>query len=364
MKVDASAETLDNGLIRVRLDPQTGGIVELRAQGTDNNLADTASGHALNDYLYLIGDDLAALQRNGTVKISVRDRGPLAASLLVESDAPGCHKLYREIRLVAGGDYVELINTVDKKRLEAASYTAKDGKESVNFAFPFNVPEGQVRLDVPFGVVRPEQDQIPSACKNWLTIGRWADVANRDFGVTWVTLDAPLVQVGGVTATFLNSQYDPETWRKKIEPTQKLYSWAMNNHWHTNYRAYQEGPVVFRFILRPHRGTTAAEATRFATSFSQPLLATPARGEPPQETSLLRVEPSDVLVTAVKPSDDGKAWIVRLFGAGASAMNAKLNWSKPPRRLWWSDTSERPIQKVSGGVPVPASGIVTLRAEY
>ena len=46
---------------------------------------------------------------------------------------------------------------MDKKRLEAASYHAKDGKESVNFAFPFNVPDGEVRLDVPFGVIRPDK---------------------------------------------------------------------------------------------------------------------------------------------------------------------------------------------------------------
>ena len=41
---------------------------------------------------------------------------------------------------MAGADYVELINTVDKKRLEAASYYSLEGKESVNFAFPFHVP--------------------------------------------------------------------------------------------------------------------------------------------------------------------------------------------------------------------------------
>ena len=197
---------------------------------------------------------------------------------------------------------------MDKKRLEAASYYAQNGKESVNFAFPFSVPGGTIRLDLPLGVIRPETDQIPSACKNWLTVGRWADVANAEFGVTWVTLDAPLVQIGGITATLLNSQTNPAIWRKKIEPTQKLYSWAMNNHWGTNYRAYQEGPVVFRFVIRPHSGPCSdAEASRFATNFSQPLVAVPGRGQAPDGTSLLCVEPADVIVSGLKPSDDGKA---------------------------------------------------------
>jgi hypothetical protein len=363
--VNVYGAVIENDKVRIRVDEQTGGIVELKAQGIDANLADTGSGHAINDYLYLIGDDPSAMQRNGPVKITAPDRGPLVASLLVESDAPGCHKLLREIRLVAGTDYGELIDTVDKRRLEAASYHADEGKESVNFAFPFNVPDGQLRLDVPLGVIRPEHDQLPSACKNWLTMGRWADVSNHDFGVTWVTIDAPLVQVGGITATLLNSQTDPTVWRKTIEPTQKLYCWAMNNHWGTNYRAYQEGPVQFRFVLRPHLGPcNDPEASRLATAFSQPLVVAPGRGPAPSPSPLVRVEPAEVMVTGLKPSDDGKAIIVRLLGTSEPAVDAKLTWAPPaPTRIWLSDTSEQPRQEIAGEVQVPAWGLVTLRAE-
>jgi hypothetical protein len=363
-QASAIGRVLDNHELRASVDPQTGGIVELRAVGIDVNLADTASGHAINDYLYLLGDDPAALQKNGPVKISVRDRGPLVASLLVESDAPGCHHLSRELRITAGGDYVELMDTVDKKRLAAKSYYAPDGKESVHFAFPFHVPGGRIRLDVPFGLVRPELDQMPSACKNWLTVSRWADVANADFGVTWVTLDAPLVEIGGITATLLNSQTNPAVWRKKIEPTQKLYSWAMNNHWGTNYRAFQEGPVRFRFVLRPHRAVTAADTTRFATSFSQPLVAVPARGSNPPGNSLLRVEPAAAIATALKPADEGQALIVRLFNADDKPASVKLIWDKSAaKQIWLSDTSERPVQEAPETIEMPASGLVTLRAE-
>jgi alpha-mannosidase len=299
------------------------------------------------------------------VKITVRDRGPLVASLRVESDAPGCHKLVREVRLVADGDYVELLNTVDKKRLEAVSYHAAEGKESVSFAFPLNVPGGHVRLDVPLGVIRAEQDQMPSACKNWLTVGRWAEVANADFGVTWVTLDAPLVQVGGITATLLNSQTNPDIWRKKIEPTQKLYSWAMNNHWGTNYRAWQEDAVTFRYVLRPHRTPDLAAAARFATGFGSPLLARPGGPAKPSGKPLLTVEPQDVLVSALKPADEGKAWIVRLWGASGETREAELRWGERcPRRVTHSDTSEAPGAPSGEQVRVPGHGLVTLRVEF
>ena len=88
------------------------------------------------------------------------------------------------------------------------------------------------------------------------------------------------------------------------------------------------------------------------------------RGAAPGTKSLLRVEPADVLVGALKPSDDGRAWIVRLFGAGGAPASAKLTWSPPgPQRLWLSDTSEQPLRELAGDIPVPAWGVVTVRAE-
>jgi alpha-mannosidase len=219
-------------------------------------------------------------------------------------------------------------------------------------------------LDIPFGVMNPVTDQIAGSCKNWFTVGRWLDISNEQRGITWVTLDAPLVELGGITANLLNSQTDANVWRKEITRTQKFYSWAMNNHWGTNYRAYQDGPTVFRFILRPHRRSTPAANTRFATAFSHPLVIAPALGTSPVATPFLRLDSTDVIVTALKPSDDGKALIVRLFDASGKGSNVNLNWSRiKPKSIWLSNTAELAVSKVKGRVAVPAWGLVTLRAE-
>ena len=63
--------------------------MELRTNRFESNLVDTASGQALNDYLYLRGNNLADLKRNGPVKYR-KEPESLLASLLIESDAPGC----------------------------------------------------------------------------------------------------------------------------------------------------------------------------------------------------------------------------------------------------------------------------------
>ena len=371
-KATVEGATLGNGAVRVRVDRKTGGIEELTDRSTDGNLADTSGGEELNEYLYLRGDDLKDLESNGHARIEAGEKGPLLASLIVQSDAPGCNELCRELQVVAGQDDVEIINLVDKARLQSHDYIAD--KESVNFAFPFNVPGGDILVNIPLaGEMRPDADQIPGSCKNWFTVGRWADVSNQKEGVTWVTLDAPLIEIGGITATLLNSQTNPDIWRKRVGPAQRFYSWVMNNHWSSNYRAFQEGPTVFRYILRPHGKLDTADATRFATGCSQPLLAiaaldTAGRGSRraiPLSEPLLRLSSDDVVVSDLKPADDGKAWIVRLFGVSGQDSSITLDWgSRAPKAIFLSDTAEDKLELAGKTISVPGYGLVTLRAEF
>jgi hypothetical protein len=353
--VKAEAVTLEHPDFTVRLDQQTGAIVSLFSRSLNRELVDAKAATALNDYFYLPGSDLKGLQRNGPPRISVKEKGPLVASLLIESDAPGCKRLLREVRVVDGLDSVEIINTVDKLPVRA--------KEGVHFGFGFNVPDGTVRLDVGWAAVRPELDQIPAACKNWFSVQRWVDISNDRFGVTWSPVDAPLVEVGGITANLIGSQTNPDVWIQHLRPSQTIYSWVMNNHWHTNYRADQEGPTVFRFAIRPHKGFAAEDAAKFGVACSQPLIVAPASGPAPSKPRL-GLSSGKVVITAFKPSDDGKAWIVRLYGASGKTEKVKLTWANPaPQQVWLSDTSEKPREKAGPSVEVPGWGIVTLRAE-
>ena len=218
-------------------------------------------------------------------------------------------------------------------------------------------------MDVGWAAVTPEVNQIPAACKNWFSVQRWVDISNEKFGVTWSPIDTPLVEVGGITANLLGSQTDYRSWLEHLQPTQTLYSWVMNNHWHTNYRAEQEGTTVFRYAIHPHRAFAPEEAARFGVSCSQPLLA--LQGTAIQSSrSRLRLSSDRVLVSALKPSDDGKGVIVRLFGASGKSEKIRLAWGHPsPHHVWLSDTSEAAKQECGNSVEVPGWGIVTLRAE-
>lgn len=333
-----TANSLRIADLAVGVSPTTGAIVRVATK--HGNLA-----RKLNQYLYVAGRDPNSAVSNPRPVITVKERGPLVVSLLIPSGAPGAHSLVREIRLVDGLDRVEITNTVDKQAIRT--------KEGVHFAFAFHVPNPTVRLDTAWAVVRPELDQMPGACKNFYTVQRWADVSNASCGITMATVDAPLLEVGGITAEL--------PWMMHIAQSSTLVSYVMNNYWHTNYKADQSGPTTFRYALRPHGKFDAAGAARFGAEVSQPLVAVAASGKE-RRGSLLRVDPSSVIVTSLRPAADGKALLIRLYGASGKTANVALHWSSP-RKVSYCDLSGRLLRPAKDRIQVPAWGIVTLRAD-
>jgi hypothetical protein len=364
---------LSNGVLELSIDPSTGDVSALRLHGEQQNLADNRK-HRLNQFLFLQGKDVDHLQSSSTATIVVEEQGPLLVSIRIESSALGCKSLVRRIRLSAGADYVEVANTVDKLRAPlnphpgvggpGDEFAQRGSKESIQFAFPFAVPDGKMTLDIPLGNMRPEADQLPGSCKNWLPVGRWVDVSNESLGVTWITQDAPLVEIGEISATMLGSQRDPSVWRKHIDETQTFYSWVMNNHWGTNYLAYQEGPTTFRYALRPHRKHDASAASRLAIALSEPLLSRPSDSVSQESESLLRIEPAEVIAITLKPSEDRKAWIVRLFESSGQPRSAKLTWAASQAvQSWRSNLAEEKLGPIGNEVHLDGWELLTLRVE-
>ncbi len=359
-----SGNKISNNLIECEIDPIKGDITSLIDKRTGKNLIDQSNGQAANKYLFFEGKDVSKVQTSKQATIKTGEKGPLVSSIEITSEAPGCNKLTRQIWLADDTDFVVIINVVDKKRVAMPAkigdgYASQNlNKESVNFGFPFTVAGGTMRLDLPLGLMIPEKDQMPSACKNWFTTGRWADVSNENNGVTWVTMDAPLVEVGEISANLVGSQNNPDIWRKKVEPTQVLYSWAMNNHWGTNYRQHQEGPVVFRYILRPHGIFDPAETSRFATGFSQPLVIRPAGKDP--YTCPFTLDSKSITVISFKPADDGNGFVLTLYNPGITTGSFTLK-PKSGGKIWKCDTGENKSGEIEATAELPGQGVMMVR---
>jgi len=352
----AEAACLSTSSLKVEMDAESGAIRSLRTTAVEAEFVDPQSAVAINDFRYVLGTDTQAAEKNGPVQIRVVDAGPLVATLRIESDAPGCVRLIREVRVIDGLDRVELVNHVDRKPVRE--------KDAVHFGFGFHVPDGTVRMETPWAVVRPNQDQLTGACRNWFTVQRWADVSNADRGITWAPLDAPLMETGAMTANLLGS-VPLDQWLTTAIESPTIYSWAQNNHWHTNYKADQPGVTTFRYYLRPHAGGyNGADAARFGIESTRPLIPIPAAETDPVPPPLLSVDSPGVIVETLKPSQDGRAYVLRLFDVSGQGGEAQFRWREPkPKAMWLSDLSERPGKPIAGSVQVPAFGAATVRVD-
>jgi len=353
----AESNRLENGLISVSVNPKTGALSGFRWKTHKNiEFVDGSKGSGLNEYLYVPGKDPDKAQGAGRVRISVKEPGPLVASLFIESDAPGSKNLRTELRIFESLDRLDIINLLNKAKVRE--------KESVHFAYPFKIPAGTLRLDLGWGTIRPESDQIPGSCKDYFCVQNSVDISNLDYGLTWVSLDAPLVEIGQITDESAVEK-SVRAWRTELEPSQTIYSYAMNNYWHTNYKADQEGVVSFRYSIRPHRGWESAEIKRFGLEKSQPLIVAPsAANSKPPAASLLEVEPSSVIVTSLKPGADKKCWIVRLYNASGRPENIKLRGAICREgSMYLSNPSEDHLEKAPESIALLPFEIVTLRIE-
>lgn len=356
----AGARVTESGLetstLKVAIDPERGAITSLRIKDLDHEFVDPSAAVGLNDYCYVLGADAANARPNDAVTVAVVDNGPLVATLRLESHAPGCRRLMRDVRVTEGVDRLELVNHVDREVVRE--------KDSVHFGFGFNVPEGTVRMETPWAVVRPNVDQLPGSCFNWFTVQRWVDVSNADRGILWAPVDAPLIEIGGLTANLMGAvRYDE--WLTHAIPSTTVYSWAQNNHWFTNYKADQPGVTTFRYALQPHAGGyAAAAAARFGLATTRPLLVNRASASDPLPKPLLRVASPTVLVETARSTDDGQALLLRLFGLTEDASYAKLEWTGfQPAAVWRADLAGKPLERIDGPIRVPGHGLITLRVE-
>ncbi|WPU92201.1 glycoside hydrolase family 38 C-terminal domain-containing protein [Mucilaginibacter sabulilitoris] len=348
---------LDNGVVRVVIDSQTGDISSLTNDSKE--FVDTKATCNLNSYRYLHGDD-SPEKATGTsnVKISIKENGPVIASILVESQAEGCNSLKREITIIAGRPYLEIKNIVDKQAILK--------KEGIHFGFAFNVNNPIIRIDIPWGVMKIDTDMLLGANRNWIGFQRWLDISNNGKGVTWCSLDAPVFEVGNMTANIIGSATDSKKWIKNINPSATIYSWALNNHWHTNYPLSQEGKIEFRYRILPHNSAyNAGLSNRFGLEQAQPLIATPVNKNIESKPPLSLEGSSKVLISILKTDSIGNNTQLRLRSVSEKDELVKVDWlSRKPESLTIIDGDKNTNKEAEEGIIVPAMGFITIEAKF
>lgn len=344
--------TLSNGIFSVTVDSKTGDISSLVDLQTKHEFVDKKSKYSMNSYYYLLGKDSADKATSPyDVVLKVKEKGPLVVSILVASKADGCNWLNREVKVVKGQPWVDLTNSLDKISTRT--------KEGIHFGFAFNVPGGTTHMDIPWGIMVPEYDQLPGGNRNWLTFQHWVDISNDNAGVTWTAIEAPLIELGKMSANLPGGAHGSQNWYKTLDNTQTLFSWALNNHWGTNFPLQQGGLIDLHYAILPHKGYDPSVAQRFGMEENRPLLAVPV-AEKPVTNSWVKINTPGVVISMLKQSDNGKGMILRLRSVSDKVETVKLNWTNGmPHKLYSCLADEKLIREISGDQTILPQGTIS-----
>lgn len=325
-------DTIENEFYRLTLDAQTGGLESLFDKQANRELLDAAAPYKLNEYLYVSGGEGSlilnftfgtppanlTIHRPESATITKVRKTPLGKRLIVETKSMNTPKIVSEYLLYDGIKRVDIVNTVEKDEVRA--------KEAVYFAFPFAARTPAMEYQIQNGWVRPNDDQMPGACREWFTPQNVVHVRDGDFSVAWATPDAPLV-----TLTDINRG----KWLDHL-PIRNghVYSYAMNNYWFTNYRAQQGGRFVFRYAITSGRGLGREDLARFDQDTRTPVVAYPflssfsaaisqlGRPMPAGGGSFFTCDAPNLEMVTLKEAEDGNGFILRfreIAGRGGEA---------------------------------------------
>ncbi|HTJ12387.1 MAG TPA: hypothetical protein VL547_10200, partial [Dinghuibacter sp.] len=285
--------------INVTIDPSTGALITLTWRG--RNLIRPG----FNQYLYVPGRDPAGAQTAKVKRIDTTENGPLLTVIRIDADAPGARKLTIEYRLDNVSGALTIVDSIDKEKVRT--------KEAVHFAFPFDIPGADLVADNGAFPYHPFSDTLPGGNRDFGYVGKWMDVSNAKEGVTLCPLETPIMEWGSMRSEVIPAGASVSPWKKTFQPIQTFYSYAMNNYWHTNYKADQEGWAVFTYVLTPHGPRNLADCYKLGEEAAMPPTAGPATGPG------IRLTNPNIVVAAIRgrrievynPTDKPQATTIR-----------------------------------------------------
>ena len=214
------------------------------------------------------------------------------------------------------------------KRIDFANRLLKDATPllEVYFAYPFAADKPQFRYEASNSVIEPIRDQLPGSNTDAYAMQHWVSMWDQGGGITWSSLEAPVMEVGGLWPGYVSQAHHgvtPPGYGHEFlrDPSQlekgHIYSYVMVSNFRTNFQPVQVGDVLFRYSMTSHGGAWHPGRGRdFGWGASTPLvpvsLVGGQEGTLPVSSSFCQVDRSNVLVLAMKGAEDGDGLVVRL----------------------------------------------------
>jgi alpha-mannosidase len=170
------------------------------------------------------------------------------------------------------------------------------------------------RFDSQFGAVNPESDLMKGACVEWFSPQYWTTVSDGSATAALAALDAPLVSLGDINRG---------RWPEEFKITSSsVFSYVANNYWFTNTPPGQGGEFLFRYAVTSGPQIPPEQLARWGAEARSPLevghlrhfdkIAENVGFLPPNAASLASVEPDNLILGALKLSEDWRSIVVRI----------------------------------------------------
>ena len=186
--------------------------------------------------------------------------------------------------------------------------------EAVYIAFPFEVADGKLFIDVPGGNIEAGVDQIPNSSRDWNTVQNYAAARNSKSQIVLVSPEVPMMHLGGLNTG---------KWKRGKHESTQIYSMPMSNYWHTNFNADQLGEFNWSYFITSTNDVSTQYATQFAWNNRIPLLTRVfpegnTSGAPLTPASFFSL-PDNLLIVSMSPVEGENAIMLHLREIGGKA---------------------------------------------
>lgn len=121
-------------------------------------------------------------------------------------------------------------------------------KESLHIAFPFAMQQPVIEYSTPYDRLRFNRDQLPGSNREFVCVENDITVAANGLKAVLSSPSLCLYEVGSIIDE--NKVNGAKVWKRENPFPSSLFLYVLNNYWHTNYKAYQEGWMEFEVELQ------------------------------------------------------------------------------------------------------------------
>ncbi len=349
---------IENKYYRIKVDTTNGTIEEFFDKELNYNFASKVNNHGFGDYIYEEVDskegrlainnfdfshDDFFIGLKDTPYIRSKPEKVIVKDAVIEND-----EVKIEISIQAKGIRQGTCVIFLQKNIKALNvHWSIDKKpvtdpEAVFFAFPLNLENYKFNLDLNGINSVPNDDQLTGAAKDWYPVHRYINVSDGLKGISMASLDAPLLNLGGITAGKWTGTGD-------LNPEgPHLYSWAINNHWMVNFKASQDGLIPFRFRFQTHsHDFDNSTSFKFGLdSLSPPIiLRDKKRVSDKIEETFISCD-SQLINYTLKPSSDSNSIIIRAQNLSNQNCECKFEIKFNIKKIYETNILEKNLDEV------------------